>query len=117
MAEDSVVSISVVLDRLSNHLDMLAGKVLATEEAVGKALQGDKAPLENAVGRLQTLDFLRQSLEDCAMLSLMLATHKNGDNSAVSIEQLEQRLKLEATKNLLVTRVSKPLQGGDVQLF
>ena len=117
MAGGTLVPVSDILGRLSDHLDMLAGQVLATEEAVGSALREDHARLENAMGRLQSLDYLRQSLEDCAILTLSLAAQQNGENGLVSIDQLDPKLRLETTKDLLVPHGRERQRGGDVHLF
>lgn len=112
------VPVSCVLDRLSEHLDMLAGQIHTTEEAVGDALSGDTSDFSNSVSKLQSLDYLRQSLEDCAMLTLILAnSHAKKFYPDVDAQQLCTKLKLETTKELVLPIAGKTHALGDVQLF
>ncbi|MEE4189792.1 MAG: hypothetical protein V2I76_15285 [Roseobacter sp.] len=107
-----------ILQRLSDHLDMLAGQVCSTEEAVGKALQGQVPQLDLSVTQLQALDFMRQSLEDCALLTLLLAKeNKSHFDQSVDADTLAAKLRLEATKSLVKPVTPNAKVVGEVQLF
>ncbi len=108
-----------LLKRLSDHLNALAGDVQQIEHAVSGSLDGPHTQDPNTVMRLQRLDFLRQSLEDLAFLSLDLS-RTQGDQINVSVAM---NLKLDATRGLLdrgcgkVQRVEGTNSAGDVDLF
>lgn len=112
-----------ILARLARHLDGLAARVHALEHTLGTEIADLSSSSEATITQLQTLDFLRQSLEDCAMLSLLL--NKHGNPSAFnSIDRsiLTSKLRLETTKDLVLgSAFAKvyPVQpdGGDVDLF
>lgn len=111
------VTFSFVLDRLSGQLDVLAARVHETEEAVGKALQAGGTEASVLVARLQTLDYLRQSLEDCALLALLLAKIKHAEETDINVEQITKKLRLESTRDLLSQHRDAGHATGDIQLF
>lgn len=87
----------LVLRRLSVHLSVLAENIKQIEDATSGLLETAAEPAESLVIKLQSLDFTRQSLEDCsALVELMSGTAVFGDTSA-----LTARLKLDSTKSLL----------------
>ena len=107
---------SIILYSLSDHLDMLAGQILSMEETVGDALRGETNDFAASVSKLQSLDYVRQSLEDCAVLALIIA--KNQENGvAPQANQLREKLKLESTKELVSPAAGSTQKLGEVQLF
>lgn len=114
------LALNGVLERLSNHLDGLADEVHQIEHAVGEELgSADYNGSENIM-RLQRLDFLRQSLEDMALLTLGLSHAEQG---RVDIA-MTQKLRLDASREVLLhalRTVKPPTLGGktrgDVDLF
>lgn len=92
----------VALNRLAMHLDMLAGRVFDVEHALGHTLANAQSTDDVPFTKLQSLDFTRQSLEDCAlMLHLLSQEGMLETNPHRSLYAISQRLKLEATKRLL----------------
>ncbi|WP_227272536.1 hypothetical protein [Roseobacter weihaiensis] len=92
------------LQKLSVHLDMLAGQVFEAEEAIGNLLAPGSQTRTLPITRLQSLDFTRQSLEDCALLLHFLSNDKSAALVQISDSSvLQDKLKLAATKNLLTT--------------
>ena len=106
-----------VLRRLSEHLDGLAAEVLQIEQAIGEDLGDGVSRAAATITRLQRLDFLRQSLEDSALLVLLLSRAERVP------EAMQGKLRLDTTRALLACdqrRVppSFPLRSsGDVDLF
>lgn len=119
------VALDVLMERMSDHLDLLASKVFDIEEALGKAI-GEPADGHHEVEtitRLQSLDFLRQSLEDLALLSCSMSKHasivKDGE---LPVETFKNVLKLDSTKQTLFepTLSHRKLtldEGGELDLF
>lgn len=113
-----------VLHRMSAHLDDLAARVYHVEHAIGDDLLGAGPQAASNIQRLQTLDLLRQSLEDMALLTLYLS--QCSDLSMLQVKQpqiLADKLSLDVTKSLLMARlVPSPSSytsesNGDVDLF
>ena len=116
---------STVLSRLSAHLDRLSCQIYDVEEALGKiwAEPGAGAGASASVTRLQSLDYVRQSLEDCALLVHYLGktSHVN-ELSNECAGDLRGRLKLNTTQNLVIPFNSPKSSGqnadtGGVELF
>lgn len=113
------IPIPDLMRRLSVHLDSLAAEVHEIEHAIGQELGKDSTFDDGQIKRLQRLDFLRQSLEDMALLKHFMADHLIGEIP----NGLESRLRLESTRTLLKPRQKQPepvLQSralGDVDLF
>lgn len=108
----------LVLKRLARQLDHLAAEVHRIEHAIGDGLAVSDLRDSDTVQRLQRLDYLRQSLEDMALLSLFLSDA--GEDPCHG--DLAPRLRLEATRQLLDPRgvhAVKPAPPlvGDVDLF
>lgn len=105
------------LSRLSLHLEGLAEEILALEQAISGPLEGPRMD-EGAIRQVQRLDFVRQSLEDCALLVHLLGRVAQGqiDRGAV-----QHRLTLETTRALLIcpktAPTPKPLAQGEIDLF
>ncbi len=113
---DAQMSPNNILNRLSDHLDMLAGQILSMEETVGDALRGETNDFAASVSKLQSLDYVRQSLEDCAVLALIIAkTQENG--MAPQAQQLREKLKLQSTKELISPAAGNKQKFGEFQLF
>ena len=100
---------------------MLAGQIFAVEEALGVYLQNKTDKTEGIpITKFQSLDFARQSLEDCALLVYLLsdetAAKSRLGNSSVSICE---KLKLDATRELVASDRPRKIEidSGDVDLF
>lgn len=109
-----------VLRRLSTHLDMLAGQIFSVEEALSGVLAEDTQTSEIPITKFQSLDFTRQSLEDCALLLHFLSNQiLDKDSIHQQSEELSKKLKLDATRNLLCDHsVEKENQkNGEVDFF
>ena len=66
------VSLSCSIHRLSKHLDSLANQIAAVEETLCETLTENESKKID-VEKIQGLDYVRQSLEDCALLSLIIS--------------------------------------------
>ncbi len=110
MSRDQPEDLSAdVLLRLSKHLDKLSGQVCDAEEHIGDLLSGMVPQRAFTFERIQSLDFVRQSLEDCALLLLYLgqleARPEDGTNV---LTDLRRRVKLDTTRNIIL-----PAAGND----
>ena len=116
-------SLEEVLSRLSLHLDNLASRIYDVEEALGNSLTSDQ-PEISSIQKLQSLDFVRQSLEDCALLVHLLGVDRKGISAKhIDLHDLSRKLKLDTTK-LLLSRENTAVRGdqrcsatGDIDLF
>lgn len=108
------LSLQDILSRASEHLDSLAEEVLAVEHALGEEL-GQMPQKPGNIGRLQRLDYLRQSLEDAAMLMHILS--KEGQSGVA--DDVQGKLRLETTRALLRSGVSTApaAAAGQVDFF
>ena len=120
MSEPSAdVSLERVLQRVSSHLDGLAGEVHALEYVIGEELGSGTTHPSSGITRLQRLDFLRQALEDLAILTLAMAGQSKGRMHHATAS----KLRLDTTKQLLCAAsdgLKQPVQkpsNGDVDLF
>ncbi|WP_298912251.1 hypothetical protein [uncultured Roseobacter sp.] len=93
--------ISLIVGRLSSYLDKLAGQVFDIEEAIGQTLSNNSVSNKNAITDLQALDFLRQSLEDLALMTLLLSDCGKCSVSASMLGAIGDKLKLRTTRLLL----------------
>ena len=119
-AEVKQKHLSEVLDRLSVHLDMIAGQVFDVEEAISPLLSNNIASSNPSIEKFQSLDFVRQTLEDCSLLVGILS--KENSTTGVSIfdkTQITNRLKLDITRELLTDNVPSIRfeSGGDIEFF
>ncbi|TMM54669.1 hypothetical protein [Sulfitobacter sabulilitoris] len=107
------IKISPVLARVSAHLDDLAGQVQSVETTVGSLMI---TPDAQAISQLQTLDYLRQSLEDLARLVGFLG---QPDADAAPQRAICAHLRLTSTKLLLQlgTEDTDTTTSGDFDLF
>ena len=109
-----------VLQRLSNHLDFLAGRVFEVEQELGALLTRANSSEEISITKIQSLDFTRQSLEDCSLLLQVLRTHsKSGLEAGSNFEMSFKKLKLKSTESILNpnTQSSESDRSGQVDLF
>ena len=119
MDENKFVPIKELIRSVSAHLDGLAAEVHAIEHAIGDTPSQDFLAEGTYIQRLQRLDFVRQSLEDLALLNLFISEHCSGELN----EAKGKRLNLAATQALLTRhRVEPPPVTaehciGDVDLF
>ncbi|MDW3221888.1 MAG: hypothetical protein R8G34_03215 [Paracoccaceae bacterium] len=90
-----------ILLRVASYMDSLAGHVFDIEETLGDTVSTQLAGDHVAIQNLQVLDFLRQSLEDLAMMALILRDPKTRPFTDETIKKAGNRLKLKATRNLL----------------
>ena len=109
-----------VLGRMSAHLDCLAAMVFDLEQTVANHLATPEGFKGNSIEEFQSLDLLRQSLEDLAILSLLLAKRENAQPTEPT--QLASRLSLDITRSVLLggTGVGfqdTATQAGDLDLF
>ena len=112
--------LSEVLDSLSVHLDMIAGQLFDVEEAISPLLTDSAASSSLSIEKLQSLDFVRQTLEDCSLFVGFLS--KETSTSSITIlekTQIKNRLKLDITRELFANDIPsiKFEPGGDVDFF
>ncbi|MCX7559773.1 hypothetical protein OS190_09355 [Sulfitobacter sp. F26204] len=107
------------MGRISAHLDELSEEVKAIELAIGDEVGTIGLQTSGSIKRLQSLDFLRQSLADLALLSKNLSQK----HDVALTENLKDNLRLDVTRTLVtgaqfsttLDRFQKP--NGDVELF
>ncbi|MCV3272055.1 hypothetical protein [Roseobacter sinensis] len=89
--------ISTINIRLSSYLDKLAGQIFDLEEAISHAVDTSSSAEPQTITSLQSLDFLRQSLEDLAIMTLLIGQENKVSLTAPEIEKISQKLKLKVT--------------------
>ena len=109
-----------VLARISRHLGSLAAHVLHIEEAISGGCSTLKQPDAKAIRKLQSLDFLRQSLEDMETAVSLIARDDVDQNCRslrwkIGIETL----KLESSRQIFLSDDGSVdlIRSGDVDLF
>jgi hypothetical protein len=104
---------------VSTHLDHLAGDIFRIEEALSTLLNQQTGAEGLPITTLQSLDFTRQSLEDCALLLDMMAKNRHRPEQAELCSLQKDKLRLESTRKLIkgATLQQKPPENGDVDLF
>ena len=114
-----VRSLAATLKRMSAHLDLLAGQIFDVEEALGGMLLDDTHIEGGSLQRLQALDFTRQSLEDCALLLLILGKENHSSNLEVETGALAGQLRLASTRLLLCESEAEVYEHncGEVDFF
>lgn len=112
-----------MMHRLSTHLDGLAAEVHRVEHAIGESL-GRRSDDDAPITQLQSLDYLRQSLEDLSLLTLMLGRRSDlGVLSADEGLQITRKLRLAVTRQILLSLDSPETFGascrnaGNLDLF
>lgn len=121
--EQNSLGISTLLDRMSSQLDLLAGQVFDVEEAIGTSMTDGQNAHGVEITRLQALDYLRQCLEDLALLTTLLSREDENLSARIgNLNELSSKLKLEVTKGILAGE-RRPEESslkravGDVDLF
>jgi hypothetical protein len=108
-----------LLLRVSWHLSAMAQNVATVEEIVASPSLGHP----EAITKIQSLDYIRQSLEDLSALFLAMQDQAQSCwQEPVEIDALLQVLKLLDTKSLLDVETSQPGDQqtnviGDLDLF
>jgi len=108
-----------LLARLSDHLDGLATEVHRVEQVVGtQAATAQSAPV-GAIVQLQSLDHLRQSLEDLSLLALYLSRpDKVGIPGLKNPASFRSRMRLGSTRALFDMGPPTTLPpAGEIDLF
>ncbi|WP_195822049.1 hypothetical protein [Roseobacter sp. MH60115] len=114
--------VNKIIERLSTYLDRLAGQVFELENTVSRTV-GEKTTSDTStITDLQGLDFLRQSLEDLALMTLLMSRQEASRFSAADLQEVSAKLKLKATQSLLQGENhthfgEKPDSTGDLDLF
>jgi hypothetical protein len=119
------VALDVMMTRMADHLDALAAKVFELEETLSTAIDQQDQPDQDGrtITKLQSLDFLRQSLEDLALLTCFLSKNvSEAQATRVNATTLTHGLKLDVTKRLVLpSSISSsprpPDATGDIDLF
>ncbi|MEP2474730.1 hypothetical protein [Roseobacter sp.] len=87
--------------RISSHLDSLAEQVFLLEETIGKTLGSRETLDQETISNLQNLDFLRQSLEDLALLTLAMSEIDTVSLEESTLNYFCGKVKLKVTKALI----------------
>lgn len=111
--------VSSALEKLSMHLDMLAGQIFSVEEELSLYLGKDTIGSSVSISKFQSLDFSRQSLEDCSLLALLLSEIPSLKAAGYSEMDIANKLKLSSTKRLVTSSASHCIcsPSGDIDLF
>jgi hypothetical protein len=116
------LELSELLSRLSQHLDTLSGEVHAVEHGLGAELGRDVHRPTRTITQLQSLDYLRQSLEDLALLAHVLGSEQSrAGPRPPDLSAAARRLRLQSTRALLQPDQAVPApfaeRQGEVDLF
>ncbi|AXI46718.1 hypothetical protein C1J03_12215 [Sulfitobacter sp. SK012] len=105
-----------ILERLSTHLNFLAGRIFEVEHAIGNQSFLAEA-VSSQICEVQTLDFLRQSLEDMSIAAHLLSQERQIENDFKTL--LFQQLKLDSSHAALSGEEYPSIgkQNGDLDLF
>jgi hypothetical protein len=110
--------------RLSVYLDTLGDQIHAVEHEIGEQFCPKSPPKAATITQLQSLDYLRQSLEDLAMLALLLGKAEGiGTLPATTAADISAKLNLNDTKALMCSQLDSVGFGagaagsGDLDLF
>ncbi|MEM9969156.1 MAG: hypothetical protein AAF755_13825 [Pseudomonadota bacterium] len=109
--------------RLAVHMDGLAARVHRIECLLSPQMLDASARENRTIRDLQHLDYLRQSLEDCALLLLLLGQHLSQSFLTVEdIAAIQEKLRLESTQELFTDPVVRPVSTlhentGEIDLF
>lgn len=107
-----------LLGDFSGQLDKIAVQVFHVEEAIAGVLSDGRTTDFSVITKLQSLDYIRQSLEDLALLSYLLK--KQGIKAKIDVQGLVSKLKLEETTRLLEGNRPHQANGpsfGEIDLF
>ncbi|MFK7764368.1 MAG: hypothetical protein AB8B62_13995 [Roseobacter sp.] len=111
---------SDVLKRLSVHLDHLSSKIFEVEEALGELLNHESKHEGLPITKFQSLDFTRQSLEDCSLLLCFFSQIESFQESSIDDRNLIiEGLKLDITRSLVQpnSSIASLDNTGEVDLF
>ena len=114
---------SDVLRRLSEHLDTLSEQVFDLEQQLGYVLDPSKARNPLPLTKFQSLDFVRQSLEDCSLLLHFLSRLDSEESETeTNFTEIAQKLKMNTTQAVVLPRFQNEVlsgsgETGDVDLF
>jgi hypothetical protein len=110
--------LSIVLRQISSHLDGLSIQVQGIESTFGAQLNPGAPPQSGLITQLQSLDYLRQSLQDLAVLLTHLS-EVEGMNTVPfgQISKINGILKLSDTKAILMPQVETAGFGKDGSSF
>ncbi len=118
------LSLTELLARLSRHLDALSGEVHVVEHGIGSHLSGSDLRAPRAITQLQSLDYLRQSLEDLALVAHLAGRLPEVQGHHCSgVDAIAAKLTLQRSKALLQSgQMPVPTDfadtgQGDVDLF
>lgn len=116
------IHLDAVLKSFSSHLDGLAQQINDVEDALSITIEGKNPSNVAPIQKLQSLDYIRQSLEDSALMVHLLSqlelVHglKINDAGAIAV-----KFKLEKTQELLLLCENPSLHmtksSGDLDLF
>ena len=116
-------SLRGLFGQLSRRLDIMAAKSFEIEEAVAKLVENNGKQGLDFVEGLQSLDYLRQALEDTAVLCHLLKIHLPKDNDGpFDAVVILSKLKLQETQDILIKKTLDPSNlvkpvSGDIDLF
>ncbi|GAB5483540.1 MAG: hypothetical protein Pars92KO_32970 [Parasphingorhabdus sp.] len=91
----------IILKRIAVYLDGLAGDVADLEDTVSDVVKVKEVKDERAIKNLQSLDFLRQSLEDLALMAAAFGESNKNESSEAVIKSAASKLKLKSSRLLL----------------
>lgn len=114
------VQLSTFLQRLAFHLERLAEDVESIEQTTGDLVHKLAEPESVPLVKLQSLDFTRQSVEDCALLLRHLSKAQEMQHTHISgHEEFSKYLKLASTKKLLDAEgsVNATVASGEFDAF
>ncbi|MGJ8545570.1 MAG: hypothetical protein ACSHWZ_09020 [Sulfitobacter sp.] len=119
---ETTLAIEVFLERLTAQLDGLVAQVFELERTMGETFADQGQVPHPAIIQLQTLDFLRQSLEDLALLtSVSAGAIQTGTGPQLSLATTAEKLRLDTTRAILSTQNEVPVTPdqnyGDLDLF
>lgn len=112
-----------ILTRLSAHLDKMAGQVLEVEEELGSLISAASGNRQYSISKVQLLDYIRQSLEDCALLTHILSDIDTIEKlEGPTLAVLSAKLRLSTTRDLVkptarTNDAENVSSGGIVDLF
>ncbi|WP_299405053.1 hypothetical protein [uncultured Roseobacter sp.] len=102
----------IILKRIAVYLDGLAGDVADLEDTVSDVVKVKEVQDERAIKNLQSLDFLRQSLEDLARMAAAFGESSKNESSEALIQSAASKLKLKSSRLLLGDTSGAPVKSG-----
>jgi len=116
------VHLSDLMHRLAQHISEMSNSVFEVEEMLGLDVTHSNRGFNLKIERVQSLDFLRQSLEDCSILTLSVSRLCREEATfSVPKRSLLAKVKLEATKALVageeIADAGATKRTGEVDFF